>query len=86
MGKTLLTLTGLLGLAYAAREQDRVLSLPSAPPLLSKWYSGYFSVAKTRQLHYVFVESQNNVSTDPVMVWFAGGPGFSSMLPFQGRC
>jgi carboxypeptidase C (cathepsin A) len=54
--------------------------MPDLPPLLSKWYSGYYNVSSTRQLHYVFVESLRDPAHDPIMVWFAGGPGGSSML------
>ena len=54
--------------------------MPDFPPLLSKWYSGLYNVSSTRQLHYVFVESQNDPKTDPIIVWFAGGPGGSSMI------
>lgn len=31
-------------------------------------------------LHYMFVESQNDPATDPLIIWFNGGPGCSSML------
>jgi len=41
-------------------------------------------VSKTRQLHYLFVESISSPATDPVLIWFSGGPGGSStpMLVF----
>ncbi len=69
----------LLGIAFAARSQDRVESLPNALPFLSPWYSGHLQVSAYRHLHYVFIESQRNVTTDPILVWFAGGPGGSSI-------
>jgi carboxypeptidase C (cathepsin A) len=51
----------------------------------SKWYSGYYKVAKTRGLHYLFIESLNNPEKDPIMVFFNGGPGGSSLdLQFAG--
>lgn len=48
-------------------------------------YSGYLNATDTgsKQLHYVFVESQNDPSTDPVLIWFNGGPGCSSLLGFM---
>jgi len=51
-------------------------------------YSGYLNVTgadgvnKTKHLHYVFIESLNSPADDPVVVWFNGGPGCSSMLGF----
>ena len=70
--------------ALAADEADRVLSMPDMGnfdtfPL----YSGYLNVSSAKALHYLFVESQNDPSTDPVIIWFNGGPGCSSMLGFS---
>lgn len=45
-------------------------------------YSGYLPVSTTKALHYIFVESQNDPTTDPVVIWFNGGPGCSSLLGF----
>jgi carboxypeptidase C (cathepsin A) len=44
-------------------------------------YSGFLNVNGTsKELHYVFLESQTNGTKDPLVVWFNGGPGCSSML------
>jgi len=41
------------------------------------------NVTESKRLHYVYVESQDNATTDPVIVWFNGGPGCSSLLGFM---
>ncbi|TMS32976.1 hypothetical protein L596_000761 [Steinernema carpocapsae] len=42
-------------------------------------YSGFFKVSSNHFLHYWFVESQNDPANDPVIFWFNGGPGCSSL-------
>ena len=81
MRKTTL-LIALLGVCsvMGLREKDAVTSLPNVGALTSKWYSGYLNVVETKALHYVFVESLNDPTKDPVLVWFNGGPGCSSLL------
>lgn len=38
-----------------------------------KQYSGYLDVLPTRHIHYIYVESQQNPETDPVVFWTNGG-------------
>jgi carboxypeptidase C (cathepsin A) len=68
---------------FAASEADRMNNLPDAPAFTTNMYSGYLPVTDTKSLHYVFAESENDPSTDPVVIWFNGGPGCSSMLAFM---
>ena len=78
----LLSILGLATTVLGARDADIVTSLPNVGPLPSKWYSGYLNVNEDKQLFYVFVESQNaeKPTEDPLIVWFNGGPGCSSLL------
>ena len=69
--------------ALAADEADRMSKLPMADDFKSATYSGYLKVSDSKQLHYVFAESYDSPETDPVVIWFNGGPGCSSMLAFM---
>merc|ERR1712127_491650 len=68
---------------YAAPEADMMGNLPDAPEFVTQNYSGFLDVTSTKRLHYVFSESETDPANDPVVIWFNGGPGCSSMLAFM---
>lgn len=76
----LFALTLMTAGVMAAVDADLMGNLPDAPAWESKTYSGYMDATETKQLHYVFNESLDSPSTDPIIIWFNGGPGCSSML------
>ena len=76
----LVSILGLATLSSALRPQDLVLGLPDCDRLNSDWFSGFLNVNENKSLHYVFVTSLYDPVNDPVLVWFNGGPGCSSLL------
>ncbi|XP_071687333.1 serine carboxypeptidase-like 45, partial [Rutidosis leptorrhynchoides] len=62
-------------------DSDEVVSLPGQPPVSFKQYAGYITVdeAKERSLFYYFVEAESDPSSKPLVLWFNGGPGCSSV-------
>jgi carboxypeptidase C (cathepsin A) len=78
-----LILAAISAVAFAADEADRVLSMPDLAVFDTyPVYSGYLEVNSAKALHYMFIESQNDPTNDPIVIWFNGGPGCSSMLGF----
>lgn len=69
--------------ASVSMGADEAALITHLPNLMEKpnfrQYSGYLRASPTHQLHYWFVESQRSPNGDPVVVWFNGGPGCSSM-------
>lgn len=65
--------------------EDQILSLPgwSGKTLPSRQFSGYLNAAMgDKHLHYWFVESETDPVNAPVVVWYNGGPGCSSLDGF----
>uniref|UniRef100_A0A0N4ZPX6 Carboxypeptidase n=1 Tax=Parastrongyloides trichosuri TaxID=131310 RepID=A0A0N4ZPX6_PARTI len=68
------------GPTVSRKDSDQIYSLPGLTYTLNfNQYSGYLNSNKGDYLHYWFIESQNNPSTDPVLLWLTGGPGCSSL-------
>ncbi|KAJ4979000.1 hypothetical protein NE237_009780 [Protea cynaroides] len=63
------------------KERDKISNLPGQPCVNIGQYGGYITVNKTagRALYYYFVEADSNKDTMPVILWFNGGPGCSSL-------
>ncbi len=58
-------------MAQAANMEHLVnKSLPGIDPSLMRtnWYSGFYKVARNRGLHYIFIESERDKTTDPIFI------------------
>ncbi|XP_021688282.2 serine carboxypeptidase 1 [Hevea brasiliensis] len=63
-------------------QADKIVALPGQPDGVDfDQYSGYVTVNPKagRALFYYFVESPQNSSTKPLVLWLNGGPGCSSL-------
>lgn len=70
-------------------DDDKVPSLDALPGWPNETdtpfgiYSGFINIPDTsKSIHYVFLESKKDAAQDPIVIWFNGGPGCSSMLGF----
>ncbi|XP_072135373.1 lysosomal protective protein-like isoform X1 [Mobula birostris] len=75
----LLCASGALG----QPSQDEIFSLPGLNTMINfRQWSGYLEAGPGIHLHYWFVTSQRDPTTDPVVLWLNGGPGCSSLDGF----
>jgi len=83
-----LSFTAALVASGAAESHHEVTGLPGWDgPLPSRTFSGFGSAgsppsgsAGEMHMHYLFVESEGSPEKDPVMVWYNGGPGATSLF------
>jgi len=63
---------------------DQITNLPGLNDELGfNQFSGYLKLGDTKkQIHYWFVESEQNTATDPLVFWTNGGPGCSGLIGF----
>jgi carboxypeptidase C (cathepsin A) len=81
MQKSLLALFLVVTIVFAQKAEHEVKSFPfqdHITKLSSRWYSGYFDVSRYKSTHYFFIESLDKPETDPIVIFFNGGPGASS--------
>ncbi|KAM1134060.1 hypothetical protein ACFX19_043942 [Malus domestica] len=70
-----------VGFQNGLKEADKIGSLPGQPQGVNfDQYAGYVTVDQKagRALFYYFVESPQDSSTKPLVLWLNGGPGCSS--------
>ncbi|VVB05143.1 unnamed protein product [Arabis nemorensis] len=63
------------------KKKDLIKKLPGQPSVKFRQYGGYVAVNESagQFLYYYFVESIKTNDSSPLVIWFNGGPGCSSL-------
>ena len=68
----------LIQYIITATEDDLVKSIPDYD-YKGRLYSGYLDVSEVKKFHYMFNYAHEDPENKPLVLWFNGGPGCSSL-------